>query len=92
MHERVVRCGHPCRSECLDALVEAVGGPAAVVDHGQYPIGVPRCDDRRVEVTGFTDLRFHPNLAEGVHLVDLGAGDEARHVEVVHGHVEEDPT
>jgi hypothetical protein len=53
---------------------------------------VPQSDDCRVEVARLFDLRIDPDVTKRVHFVDLRAGHEAGHVEVVHGHVEEEPS
>ena len=83
--------GDALRPERLDPLVVPVGRLPAVVDHRQAAVVVAQRDDDRVEVAGGTDGRVDPNRALRVHLDDLAAGDVAGHVEVVHGHVEEDP-
>ena len=46
---------------------------------------------RGVEVAGLADGRIDPHPAGGVHLDRLAAGYEAGHVEVMDGHVAEDP-
>ena len=87
----VLRADHAARPEGLDPLVVAVDGLAAVVDRREDAVGVAQHDDRCVEVTGLTDGRIDADRPGGVHHLDLAAGDEAGHVEVVDGHVAEDP-
>ena len=91
VRERILRRRHPRRAEHLDALVVAVDGLARVVDRRQAPVLVLEQDHRRVDVVRLAELGVHPYRAARVHLDDLALRDEARHVEVVDGHVEEDP-
>ena len=48
-------------------------------------------DHGGVEVAGLADGRIDPHGTLGVHLDDLAPGHEPGHVEVVDGHVAEDP-
>ena len=55
------------------------------------PLAKCRVIDGGVDVPGLADARIDQHAPGGVDLGDLAAHQEAGHVEVVDGHVEEDP-
>jgi len=75
-------------AEDLDALIVSVWRFAAVVDGPDGAIGEAEHDYGRVDVAGGSDLRIHADSGGREDLGDLGADQEAGHVEVVDGHVE----
>ena len=91
VRERVLRRRGAGRAEDLDPLVVAVDGLAAVVDHRQAAVLVREGDHRGVDVAELAQARGDADAAGRVDLGHLAAGHVARHVEVVHGHVEEQP-
>ena len=56
----------------------------------KHVVGVPKLHDGGVDIAVLRDLRRDLHAALRVHLDDLAARHEPRHVEVVTGHVEED--
>ena len=45
-------------------------------------------DQRGIQIAGFADFRIDPSRRPCIHFFHLAANEEARHVEVVDGHVE----
>ena len=79
---------HAALSEQLHALVVAIGAAARIVDVDQHPGRRPQRHHRGIDVAGASDRRIDQRIAEGGHRDDL-AGDEARDVEIMDGHVAE---
>ena len=77
-------------AEHLDALVVAIDGLAAVVDHAERTVGEPQRDDAGVHIAGLADLGVDQARADGADFGDLAAGQVADHVEIVDRHVDED--
>ena len=75
------------RAKYLEALVIAVYGLTAVVDHADRAVLKGQGDDGGVHVAFRANRRVNQDSALGINLGDLAARQEADHIEVVDHHI-----
>ena len=83
-------CHLPFAAEGFEALVVAVGRPAAVVDDGDCAAFETEGYHRCVDVARFAYSGVDGHAADGIDLVHLVTRNKPHHIEVVYGHIEED--
>ncbi len=86
----VLRGRHARAAEDLDPLVVAVHRLAAVVDRRDGPVRMREHDDGRVDVASGADGGIDQHRSPGEDLDYRRTDHEARHVEVMDRHVDED--
>ena len=88
----VFRGHHSFGTEHLDSLVVPIGRLAAVVDNGHRAALVAHPHHGRIEISRLFDLWIDQRGATSEYLLDGGINEEPGHIEVMNGHVEENPT
>ena len=88
----VLRGHHSFGTEHFHSLVVPIGRLAAVVDNGHRAALVAHPHHGRIEIPRLFDLWIDQHGSTSEYLLDGRINEEPGHVEVMNGHVEEDPT